>query len=437
LIYLLIISTGRKIMKRFFTILSFFLLWTGQSHAADIQDLLDAAARQPGYDISVLSVQESALKQEGATDALFPKLGLFGRAESYSSPTNLRPMPPTEVNALAGDSVPFSRDILRYGLTFEAPVYVHELYVLRQKAAILNQKAETDRQLDLLGRQAAVVSLNSALTYLHGLEKSIEARYASLSKTQEDMAVKVKSGRSPESDLLKIQKTLNDLDQQRNEVALNRLETLRQIHALTGIDLSEPVPMTLEKKPSGTSFLPVAASELNADAAQKEFDRRRAAFYPTVSVTGFISGNDGEAYNTDNHIYRSYNEAALIVKIPLFDRSLSTDKSIAGVQMEKAQKQLAQTRIDMAALSDALDRKIPIIEKSIDLAQQSIADSEKLLTVAQVAVRSGRMTLEDYLRYESDVLTAQANWYKAQQERWQILAQQAALYGTDLKGVVK
>jgi outer membrane protein TolC len=424
-------------MKRFLIVVACCLLWSGQSHAADINDLLDAAARQPGYDVSVLSVQESALKQEGATAALFPKVGLFGRAEAYNSPTNLRPMPPTEVNAQAGDSVPFSKDILRYGLTFEAPVYVHELYVLRQKAAILNQKAETDRQLDLLGRQAAVVSLNSALTYLQGLEKAIEARYASLSKTQEDMALKVKTGRSPESDLLKIQKTLNDLDQQRNDVAVKRLETIREIYALTGIDLTDPVPMVLAEKPDGTSFLPVAAAQLNANAAQKEFDRRRAAFFPTVSVNGFLSGNDGEAYNTDSHIDRSYNQAALVVKFPLFDRSLMTDKAIAGVQMEKAQKQLAQTRIDMAALADALDRKIPIIEKSIDLAQQSIADSEKLLTIAQVAVRSGRMTLEDYLRYESDVLAAQAILYKAQQERWQILAQQAALYGTDLKGVVK
>ncbi|MGA8242740.1 MAG: hypothetical protein WB818_19360 [Desulfobacterales bacterium] len=47
------------------------------------------------------------------------------------------------------------------------------------------------------------------------------------------------------------------------------------------------------------------------------------------------------------------------------------------------------------------------------------------------------MTLEDSLRYESDVLSAQAVLYQAQQQRWQVLSQQAALYGTDLKGVVE
>jgi outer membrane protein TolC len=413
------------------------LLWAGQGQAIGIRDLLDAAARQPGYDVSRMSVRESALQQKRSTSALFPTIGLFGRFESYNSPTNLRPMPPTEVNIQAGESIPFSREILRYGLRFEAPVYVRELYVLRQKAALLKQKSETERQLDLLGRQAAVVSLNSALTYLQGLDKAIAARRASLRKTLEDMALKVKSGRSPESELLKIRKTLNDLEQQRNELTAKRLDTFRELDVLTGITLTDPVPMALVQKPHGTSYLPVAAAQYAADAARKEVERRRAARLPVLSITGMLSGNDGEAYNTDSHIFRSYNEAALVLKIPLFDRSLTTDEAIARVKLEKAKKKLAQTRIDTASLADALARKIPIIEKSIELAEQSIADSQRLLAVARVAVRSGRMTLEDYLRYESDVLAAQASLYQAREQRWQVLSQQAALYGTDLKGVVK
>lgn len=424
-------------MKKVLIVILFWLLPEGQCWAVGIHDLLDAAMRQPGYEVSELANQESALQKERTTAALFPKLGLFGRIESYNSPTNLRPMPPTEVNVQAGDSIPFSREILRYGLNFDAPVYVHEIYVLRRKAALLQQKAKVDQRLDLVGRQAAVVALNSALTYLQGLERAIRARHSSLSKTLEDMALKVKTGRSPESELLKIQKTLNDLEQQRNDLAVKRLEGRRDISSLTGIDLRDPVPMTLVEKPVGASFLPVAAEQFNADAAQKEMERTRAAYLPSLSLTGFISGNDGEAYNTDSHIFRSYNQAALVLKIPLFDRTLATDVSIARIQMEKAKKRLAQTRMDTQALAEALDRKIPILEKSIDLAQKSITDSEALLTIAQVALRSGRMTLEDYLRYESEVLAAQAVLYQAQQQWWQVIAQQAALYGIDFRGVVK
>ncbi len=424
-------------MKRYFAIAVLGVFWSANCWAVSIGDLLEAAARQPGYQVKAMSVQESNLRKERATAALFPRLGLFGRLESYNSPTNLRPMPPTEVNVQSGESIPFSREILRYGLNFDVPVYVRELYVLRQKAGLLQRKAETDRRLDLLGRQSAVVSLNSTLAYIQSLEQAIAARHVSLGKTLEDMAVKVKTGRSPESELLKVRKILNDLDQQRNELEAKRLDTLREIYSLTGIELTGPVAMTLVRKPTGTSYLPVTAAQYNAAAAAKEVTRQRAAHWPTLSITGFVSGNDGEAYNTDSHVYRSYNEIALVLKFPLFDRTLSTDESIARVQLGKANKQLEQTRLDMAALAGALDRKIPIIESSIGLAKKSIADSKTLLAIAKVAVRSGRMTMEDYLRYESDVLAAQAALYQARQQRWQIVSQQAALYGTDLKGIVQ
>ena len=91
-----------------------------------IGDLFEAVAQQPGFAVSALSVEENSLQEERAAAALYPKLGLFGRLESYNSPTNLRPMPPTEVNVLAGEAIPFSREILRYGLNFEEPLSVED-----------------------------------------------------------------------------------------------------------------------------------------------------------------------------------------------------------------------------------------------------------------------------------------------------------------------
>jgi len=424
-------------MKPFFSLVALLLIWSAQSRAADIHDLLDAAARQPGYEVSAMSVQESALRQESAMAALFPKFGLFGRAEIYNSPTNLRPMSPTEVNIQAGDPIPFSREILRYGLTLEVPVFVKELYVLRQKAAELNAKAQLDRRLDLIGRQSAVIVLNSTIAYFERLAEAIGGRRKSLEQTRDDIALKVRNGRLAESELTKIETTINDLDLQANDLQAKRLDVLREIKALTGIELSEAAPMSLTSKPSPSPFLQVQAQQKQVEAAQKELERRQATRYPTLSFNGYLSGNDGEAYNTDSHIYRSYNAAALVLKFPLFDRPLTTDEAIASVQWQKAKKQLAQTQIEVQALADSLDRKLPVVERSVDLAGKSIANNETLLAVARVTIRSGRMTMEDYLRYESNLLAAHANLYQARQQRWQILAQQAALYGTDLKGVVK
>lgn len=424
-------------MRRMIVVLFICLLPAGSVWAITITQLLEAAAVQPGGRISAMTLQESVLNQESAMAALYPKVALFGRAEAYNSPTNLRPMPPTEINVGRGDPIPFSRDILRYGLSFEVPVYVRQLYVLRHKANILSQKAKIDRKLDVLGRQAAVVSLNSVLAYIDSLEKAIDARRQSMARTRDDMALKVKSGRSPESELLKIETSLNDLDQQRNDLVAKRIDTVSAIQDLTGMRLSQPVPMTLTRQLSPAPYLRVEAAKTQAEAAQKELESRQAQRYPRVSLSGFLSGNEGQAYNTDTSIDRDYNGAALVVQIPLLDRSLTQQEAIARVQWQKAKLALKQTRIEAQTLAETLDRKLPVVERSMALAEKSVEGNQGLLTVAKVALSSGRMTMEDYLRYESNVLAAQAALYQARQQRWQILAQQAALYGTDLKGIVK
>ena len=101
-------------MKRPIFLAVLTALWSTNCWAVSIGDLFEAVAQQPGFAVSALSVEENSLQEERAAAALYPKLGLFGRLESYNSPTNLRPMPPTEVNVLAGDAIPFSREILRY-----------------------------------------------------------------------------------------------------------------------------------------------------------------------------------------------------------------------------------------------------------------------------------------------------------------------------------
>ena len=90
----------------------------------NITTLLEAVEKQPGLQSSQLETQATAIQLEQARAELYPKLSAFGNYERYNSPTNLRPMPPTEVNAAAGDSLPFSDEIERYGLKVEMPLFV-------------------------------------------------------------------------------------------------------------------------------------------------------------------------------------------------------------------------------------------------------------------------------------------------------------------------
>jgi outer membrane protein TolC len=413
------------------------LLYSAQTHAADITALLDAAARQPGVVVSELAEQESMLRKEAVKSALYPKVNLFGKAEAYNSPTNLRPMPPTEVNIEAGDSIPFSREILRYGLSLEVPLYVKKLYVLSEKLQLLAEEAGIANSINLVTREAAVVSLNSVYQYLASLDKAIVARLKSLAKTHEDISLKVKNGRAPEAELIKIETSINDLEQQRNDLTVRMLDVRKDLSKLTGITVEGPVAMALKEGLAPGYFIEVKKAEKEVAAAQKEVMARRAARFPTLSLYGMVSGNDGQAYNTDSHIFRSYNFIGLALNFPLYDKTLTKDEEIARIQLKKSQKQLEEVKIELIAIENNLKEKLPIIDRSLQLAEQSVKNDEQLLAIARVAYNSGRMTTEEYLRYESQVLAAQSVMHKAVDERWQVVARQAVLYGTDLRGVVE
>jgi 6-pyruvoyl-tetrahydropterin synthase len=413
------------------------LLLTGQAWSVDIHALLEAAARHPGVEISRIAVQESTLQQEAATAALFPKFNLFSTTEVYNSPTNVRPMPPTEVNVQRGDTIPFSREILRYGLTFELPLYVKPLYVLKEKALSLTEKAKLDRRLTLISREAAVVSLNSSFEYLRSLEKAIGARKESLAKARDDMTLKVQNGRAAEAELLKINNSINDLDQQQNEIRTKVLDVIQGIKTATDITLYDPAPMEWVGEIRPGPLLGMQKQEKEVEAAAKELERRQAARYPTLGIFATVSGNDGVAYNNDRHFFRTYDFVGLALRFPLFDKSLLTDEAIARVQWQKAQTRLEETRIELQALADNLRERLPVIDRSITIAEESVENSEALLAIAKVAFDLGRMITEEYLRFESQRLAAEATLYQARQQRWQILAQQAVLYGIDLRGLVR
>ncbi len=414
------------------------LLSAPTAHAVTIQALFAAADRQPGLMASELAAKEGGLRQQAATAALFPRINAFGKAESYNSPTNPRPMPPTEVNVQAGDSIPFSWNLLRYGLTLDMPIFVKSLYDLRQKAALLAEKANLTHTMERVSRKAAVVAANSALAYLLDMDKAIDARLASLAKTREDMELKVKIGRTPEVELLKVVNSVNDLRAQKNELAGKILDTRRELETLTGLEVTEPAAMSLTGTLASAPYLAEQIAEREKSAAHEEWERSVSARYiPGLYLSGSISGNEGEAYNTGEEFYRKYGFIGLTLQVPLFDHGLDVEQSIARMRLHKAEKELAATRIALAAQEKSLKGKLPVVEESRLIAAQSLTNSEAILTVARLALTLGRTTTEEYLRQEAQVLAARAALCQAENEKWRVITQLAVLYGTDLEGVVQ
>ncbi len=432
-----ILKIPRKKRTRLAALCLLVLLPATPAPAFTIQELLEATAKQPGVAASELAAKEGSLREKAATAALFPRINAFGKAEFYNSPTNLRPMPPTEVNVQAGDSIPFSRDILRYGLTLDMPLFVKSLYDLRQKAARLAEKANLAHVLELSSRKAAVVADNSGLAYLLGLDKAIDARLVSLAKTREDMELKVKVGRMAEVELLKVENSINDLSAQKNDLAAKILDVRKDLETLTGLEISDPAPMSLTGELIPAPYLGEKIAEKDTAAAREELRRSKSARYPGLYLTGSLSGNDGEAYNTDEHIYRDYDVIGLTIQMPLFDYGLSVEQSIAQSRLHKAEKELESIRINLTAQEKNLKGKLPVFEESRTIAAKTLANSEQILAVARLALEQGRTTTEEYLRQEAQVLAARAALYQAENDKWRVISQLAVLYGADLEGVVQ
>lgn len=408
-----------------------------QASAMDIASLLAAAREQPDIQEKELAVAEADLRVTEAYSALFPKLGLYGRYEDYSSPTNMRPFFPTEGNAAQGNSLEFSRTIARYGATAQMPLYVKALYTVADQLKLLKDKAVTAKQIDLVRKEATVVALNSLFTSLVRSDAALTGREASLQDALAMTERKVALGRAAEAERLKIQKALSDLAQQHNDLRMKILDVQRDLRKLTGIALDAPVPMRPIADVQPGPFLALRVLEADVAAAQKDVQRAQEQFYPTLSLEGGLSLNEGTAYNTGSHVERSYNFVALVLRIPLFDKTLFAANDIANVKVRRAEQTLEQNKRDLSALAQNLQDKGPVLARATAVAQEIVETQTRLLQIARVAYRNERLTTEEYLRYEADVLQAEAGLYQAQNDQWQVLAQQAVLYGMALTGVVQ
>ena len=403
----------------------------------NITTLLEAAGKQPDMQSSQLAVETTAMQLEQARSELYPKLSAFGNYERYNSPTNLRPMPPTEVNVAAGDSLPFSKEIKRYGLKVELPLFVKGLYTLADKVKKVQQGNEIGHALKLVTRQAEVVSLDASFAYITDLNVAIAARLLSLQKTRDDLQLAVDNGRVPESELLRLDTSINSLQKQQNDLQIQKLTLINQLKQLTGLAIDHPVPLTQQRPVVDGAFLRQKQQQMSVAAAEKEVQRTEDQYYPTVKLVGAITENYGTAYNTDDSINRSYNYLGINISLPLFDLSLGSATDLARVQLHREQQQLAQVQIDVATEADTLRRQLPLLEKSQALALQSLNNSKKVLEIARVAYRNGRVTTEEYLKNETEVLDAEAAFHQTNRDRWQVICRQAILFGDDLTGVVQ
>lgn len=425
-------------MKKLIRITLFIFLTSGIAHAMDITTLLQAVKNQPEIKFEELSVAKSKEAVKKGYAPLFPKIYAVGSYENYNSPTNFRPMAPTEVNIAAGESIPFSEEIFRYGVKASMPIFVKEIYDTGKQLKTLTQKSEIKEKITLIQNESVVLSLNSSLAYLKQTEHFIKERIASLEETRKILDIGVKNGRVPESEVFKIDKTIESLHLELSNISSKEIDVIRDIYSITGIQIDSPVPMTLKETfLAQGDYIALSLAQKDVDAAEIGLKVKKDYLFPKLFLNGFYTKNYGDAYNTGENIDRDYAAVSVNISFPFFDRTPYMDEKIAKIDLKKAKESYRKTKKDLDARAKSIDQRRPVIENAVIHAKKNIELSENILNIAKVSFKNRRMAIEDYLVYEIDLVKAKADLSLWKSKQWNLVAEQAVLYGQNLLGVVQ
>ncbi len=409
--------------------------------AHSMGELFDALKHHSQTKSDEMVIQKAKVAASQATANLYPSINLFGSFDNFSSPTNMKPIAPNSIQPMLAPSStiaqPYSYNIYKAGANFSVPIFVKSIYSSADKARALQKSAKTKKKINLLQNEAIIVGSNANLEYLQALRKSLDVKEASLLETKKTVKIKVDNGRSPASALYKIDDSLNQVSIAKNSIDLQKQKLISSIESITGIRLEAPVSMqeSSDVKRGELASLQPLQEKVKASRIGVRIEKEK--LYPTVLAHGSYAFSSASAYNNGQDVNEKYGDIGIVVNIPLL--SMSQYESIAKSKIELRSDEIAleKLRDELRAKANMLQSSLPLLENSIRLSHDSVANKQKLLEIAKVNYKSGRLATEEYLRYEDDVVSAKAKLYEAKAQKWQTMMELAVIYANNIEEIVK
>jgi len=426
-------------MKIYLITVLIVLINSGLARALSMADLFAALQSHPTSQIDLLQTETAELGAQRVYDRFYPALTGIISYQEFNSPTNLRPVTPTEsAERLSHDEpLPFSDNISRIGAQVTMPIFIKELFTLGKKASMLTESSRTKQQLNLLQREAVLISTNSELKHIEQLQQALLSRKASLEKTREDIHLQVKEGRAPNIELVRMDEAINKIDISCNETDQVEAQLQKTIEELTGIYIENALPMEKVRELNEGPFFALQPLEKSIQASEYAVQAARDKLYPWVVASGEWFNNSGEGYNNGENIDLEYGNFTIALQIPLFFKPYYTDIALANIELRQEKMHYQKTQIELAARERNLKQNLKLLASSLELGRKSVEHERELLRVAKISFQQRRMLQEEYLRYEESLLQAQANYYGTQARWWQNFSTLAVLYGNNLHELVK
>lgn len=410
--------------------------------ATSLPDLFSALKEHGQTKSDEMVVQQAEVAKEMANAKLYPTVNLFAKYDYTTEPVGMIPVPPDTllelVKAASALAQPFSQNTLREGANFTMPLFVKSIYTMSDKAQMMQKSAKAKKKINLLKNEAVIVGANANYLYLAELDKSLDGKRKSLLETQKTIQIKVDNGRAPASALYKINDNINQIDITKNSIALQKEQLINSIRSLTGITLERPIKMqevsSLQASKTIESLRPL---KLKIEANRLDVDAQKEKLYPSVVAYGSYSFSQAKAYNNDKNVNETYGNVGVMLNIPLLAMGDYKEIKKSKIQMQQDEVEYQKLEEELSSKAKMLQNSLPLLENSLKLSQKSIENKEKLLKIAKVNYTSGRLSTEEYLRYEDDMVSASAKLYKTQAQKWQTLMELAVIYANNIEEMVK
>ena len=408
--------------------------------AQSIPELFDALKSHSQVKSDEMLVKKSEAQADIVDSTLYPKIDLFASYDNYNEPTGLIPVAPNELVPMVQDqsiAQPFSKNIYRAGAKFTMPIFVKSIFTTAEKAQAMQKSAKAKKKINILKNEALIVGANANFLYLVSLKKALDTKEKSLLETQKTLQIKVDNGRSPASALYKINDSLNEVAIAKNNIDLQEKKLISTIESLTGIRLEKPVNMEQTGSFTKGELASLKPLQEKIEADRAEMKAQKEKLYPALYAHGSYTFSNAKAYNNDDSVNEKYGNIGIVLNIPLLEMSQYDSVTLSTIALQSSEVELEKLRDELAAQAQMLEGSLLLLENSMKLYKHSLENKQKLLDIAKVNFKSGRLSTEEYLRYEDAVVAQEANLYKTEATKWQTQMQLAVIYANNIEEMVR
>jgi len=427
-------------IKRLLIIFVFLPMLLRAQEVGSIKVLFDSLKTHPQTMAGEIKMEKALAGKKIATGMLYPSIGLFGAYNYSTSPSGMLPIAPNELLGMVKDpsvAQPFSENILRAGASISMPIFAKSIYTMAAKAKTMYKSAAQMSYIDLLKNEAMIVSLNANLKYMNGMIEALDKKKQSIEKTKELIEIKVKNQRAPKSALLKINDALNQIELAKSGIELNKSQAVSMIQSLTGVYLTKEIEMKQTGTYTDSGLVALDPLRYKIEAEKLGARAEKEKLWPMLVAQGNYNHSMANSYNNDMAVNKDFATVNIVLKVPLFQKAQYSKIKMANLEVQSLQNDLALKEIELTSQAQQLKMNLQILDNQVELYKQSVEDKEGLLKIAKVAFDNNRMTIEDYLKYEDDLLMEQSKFYKTEAQKWQTLMKLAVIYGNNIENIVK